>query len=304
MRELYCVIMINMNIPTKKLNSGFEIPVFGLGTWQMGGREERNPDNDDKSDIEAIQRAIEAGITHLDTAEMYASGHTEELIGEAINNLDRNNLFLTSKVLDGNQTYDAVLQAAERSMKRLKTDYLDLYLIHAPDYAVHISETIRAMDALVDQKLVKHIGVSNFSVKQFEQAQNSSHHKLVTNQLHYNLGIREIEKNGALSYYQQHDVIVTAWRPLQKSIILRDGAEMLRKIGEKYQKTPAQVAINWLISQSNIVTMSTMRDKKHLEDNLDSVGWSLSEDDIEYLRKSFPNQQQVSNVYPLSDRLW
>jgi len=293
-----------MIIPTKKLKFGFEMPIFGLGTWQMGGREERNPENDDKSDIEAIQRAIEAGITHIDTAEMYAAGHTEELVGEAIKDTDRNSLFLTSKVLDGNQTYDGVMHAVEGSLRRLQTEYLDLYLIHAPDESVHISETMRAMDAVVDQKLVKYIGVSNFSVKQFKQAQEFAQHKIVTNQLHYNLEVREIEKSGALSYYQQQDVIITAWRPLQKSIILSDGAEILSKIATKYDKTPAQVAINWIISQPNVVTMSTMRDQKHLEENLGAVGWKLSVDDIEYLRREFPNKKQVSDVYPLSDKVW
>lgn len=293
-----------MTIPTKKLKSGFQMPLFGLGTWQMGGREERNLKNNDEADIKAIIHAIESGITHIDTAEMYAGGHTEELVGEAIKGYDREKLFLVSKVLDGNQKYDSVLRAAEGSMERIGTDYLDLYLLHVPDESVHISETIRAMDALVDQKLVKYIGVSNFSVKQFEQAQQNSHHKLVVNQLHYNLEIREIEKNGALSYYQLHDVMVTAWRPLQKSIVLSDGAEILSKIGEKYNKTPAQVAINWLLSQPNVVTMSTMRDQKHLIDNLGGVGWVLSPDDIEYLHNSFPNQKDVSDVYPLSDRTW
>ncbi|QQS44491.1 aldo/keto reductase [Candidatus Roizmanbacteria bacterium] len=293
-----------MIIPTKKLKSGFEMPVFGLGTWQMGGREERNPENNDGADIEAIKRAIEAGISHIDTAEMYAAGHAEELVGMAISGFDRNRLFLTSKVLDGNQTYDGVMHAVHGSLKRLGTEYLDLYLIHAPDESVHISETMRAMDDVVDQKLVKNIGLSNFSVKQFEQAQQYARHKIVTNQVHYNLEIREIEKNGALSYYQLHDVMITAWRPLQKSIILTDGAEILRDIGKKYTKTPAQVAINWLISQHNVVTMSTMRDWKHLEENLGAIDWELSDRDIEYLRREFPHQKPISDVYPLSDNLW
>ena len=293
-----------MSIPTKKLISGFEMPIFGLGTWQMGGREERNPDNDDPADIKAIKRAIKAGITHIDTAEMYAAGYTEKLVGEAVSGVDRDSLFLTSKVLDGNQTYEGVVRAVEGSLKRLGTDYLDLYLLHAPDETVHISETMRAMNDLVDKEVVRHIGVSNFSVKQFEQAQQCSHHKLVVNQLHYNLEIREIEENGALLYYQNHDVIVTAWRPLQKSIILSEGAEILSKLADKYQKTPAQVAINWLISQPNVVTISTMRDQKHLEDNLGAVGWMISNEDIEHLRRSFPNQKEFSDVFPLSDKIW
>lgn len=293
-----------MDIPTKKLNAGFEIPVFGLGTWQMGGREERNPDNDDERDIESIRRAIGAGVRHIDTAEMYAGGHAETLLGEAIKGFDRKKLFLTSKVLAGNQTEDGVYKAVEGSLKRIGSDYLDLYLLHAPDQSVHIKETMKVMNRIVSQGLVKHIGVSNFSLKQFEMAQHHSSEKLVTNQLHYNLEVRELEHNGNLTYYQEHDVIVTAWRPLQKSMILSEGREILEEVGRKYGKTPAQVSINWLISQKNVITMSTMHDSSHLHENLGAVGWSLSLDDIEHLRSSFPNQKTASDVLPLPEWSW
>lgn len=303
MRELL-FYTYHMSILTKKLQSGFEIPVFGLGTWQMGGREERNPDNDDARDIEAIQQALHAGITHIDTAEMYAGGHTEVLVGEAIKGFDRTKLFLTSKVLKGNQKEDGVYKAVESSLKRLGSDYLDLYLIHAPDQSVHIRETMKAMNRIVTQGLVKHIGVSNFSLKQFEMAQHHSSEKLVTNQLHYNLEVREIEHNGNLKYYHDHDVIVTAWRPLQKSMILQEGKEILEEVGRNYGKTPAQVAINWLISQKNVVTMSTMRDEAHLKENLGAVDWNLTEEDIDHLRSSFPHQKTESDVFPLPDWIW
>lgn len=293
-----------MVIQTKKLQSGCEIPLFGLGTWQMGGREERNLENDDTRDIRGIQNAIEAGITLIDTAEMYAGGHTEVLIGEAIKGFERKKLFLISKVLDGNQTEDGVYKAIEGSLKRLGTDYLDIYLLHRPDQTVHIRETMRAMNRIVSQGLVKHIGVSNFSRRQFEMAQHHSSGKLVTNQLHYNLEVRELEHNGDLKYYQDHDVIVMAWRPLQKSIILSAGREILEEVGKKYGKTPAQIAINWLVSQKNVITMSTMRDEAHLQENLGALGWNLSGDDMEYLRSSFPNQKTVSDAFPLPEWIW
>ncbi len=279
------------------------MPVFGLGTWEMGGRMERDETHDAR-DIEAIKKAIKSGITHIDTAEKYAAGHAEELVGQAIVGEARSKLFLVSKVADGHHSHDGVNRALEGTLKRLGTDYLDLYLLHAPDQNVHIRETMRAMNSLVKQGLVKNIGVSNFSVEQFKMAQEYSEEKLVANQLHYNLHIRELERSGALQYYQENDVLVIAWRPLQKNIVLEDGKDILTEVGRKHDKTPAQVAINWLLSQKNIVTMSTMRDSRHLEENLGAVGWALSNEDTEYLRESFPDQKDVSDVFPLPDWKW
>jgi len=294
-----------MNVPHKKLLSGFEMPVFGIGTWEMGGRTERNIANDDEADIEAVRRAIDVGITHIDTAEKYAAGHAEVLVGQAITSTPRKDLFLVSKAAEGtHHTPDGVKYALEESLKRLQTEYLDLYLLHTPTQDVDIKETMRGMNALKDAGLIKNIGVSNFSVKQFESAQNASHAKIVANQLHYNLAVREIEHSRALEYYQDNDVMVIAWRPLQKSAILIDGFETLSTIGKKYHKTPAQVAINWLISQENVVTISTMRNANHLKENLGAIGWSMSREDQEYLRLNFPNQQSISDAVPLMNWVW
>src|SRR3989344_7065137 len=121
-----------MNIPVKTLKSGFSMPVFGFGTWQMGGRHERDPQNDDEADVRAIKVAIDAGITHIDTAESYSAGHAEELVAEAIKGYDRSKLFIVSKVKPEHLAPDDLLAACENSLKRLQTDYLDLYLLHHP----------------------------------------------------------------------------------------------------------------------------------------------------------------------------
>ena len=291
-------IMLQTNIPTKKLKSGFEMPVFGIGTWRMGGDMTRNVDNDDKADITAIQTAIGAGITHIDTAERYAAGHSEELVGEAIQDFDRKKLFIVSKVAPYNLTYDAVLKSAQESLKRLNTDYFDLYLIHAPSYDdVPINETMKAMNYLVDNGYTKDIGVSNFNNERFHEAQDSSAHKIVANQLHYNLMIREIERKKVLEFSQKNDIMVIAWRPVQKGSILDN--KMLTEMATKYNKTPSQIAINWLISQNNVVTLSKMRSIDHIKENLGAIGWSLEKEDIELLRNEFPGQKDVSDAVPL-----
>src|SRR3990167_6976326 len=143
-----------MNIHVKTLKSGFSLPVYGLGTWQMGGRWESDTAND-KQDIDGIRAAIKNGITHIDTAESYGDGHAEELVGQVIKDFDRGKLIISSKVSGNNQGYDDLLRSFEASINRLGTDYLDLYLLHRyPDVGIPIIETMRAMDRLVQEGVV------------------------------------------------------------------------------------------------------------------------------------------------------
>lgn len=287
-----------MEIPLKRLKNGFSLPEFGLGTWQMGGREESRTDNDEK-DIAGIRAAIEAGITHIDTAESYGNGHAEELVGEAIRGVNRKKLFLTSKVSAWNQQHEKVLQSCKTSLKHLRTDYLDLYLLHQfpPDYP--LEHAVRALDKLVDDGLVKHIGVSNFGVAHLKEAQSYTKHRIVCDQVHYNLQVREIEQKGLLDYCEKSDVMLVAYRPIGKGKLLEGVPTIMEEMCVKYQKTPAQVAINWLTSQKGIVTLAKTSDPAHLKENLGSIGWYLTESDVELLRKNYPDQVGVSDVTPL-----
>ncbi len=288
-----------MKIPTKKLRSGFEMPVFGLGTWQMGGREVRNLQNDDGKDISAIQEAIKLGIIHIDTAESYADGYAETLLGKAINGYDKAKLFIVSKIHREHLKKDDVFRSCEASLKRLNTGYLDLYLIHSPSLETPIEETLGAMDKLVEQGLVRNIGVSNFKTKRLIEAQKLTENKLVVNQVYYNLFIREPEKEGLLEYCQQNDVLLEAYRPLDKGALFAQTIPILDELAKKYDKTPAQIAINWLISQKNVITLSKTSSIEHLKENLGAVGWQMENKDIEILRKDFPNQQEKSETLPL-----
>ncbi len=287
-----------MKIPTKKLKGSFEMPVFGIGTWQMGGRSARNLDNDDRADVFAIKEAIELGVVHIDTAEIYANGHAEKLVGEAIANYDREKLFIASKVDPSHFAKSLVIKSCEASLSRLRTDYLDLYLLHAPPEGnTPLAETMEAMGKLVSRGLVKNIGVSNFAAGSMVMAQNASEYKIVTNQVHYNLRVREAEESGLLAYCQQNDLILTAYRPLEKGMLNRKG--LLADIAKKYGKTPLQVAINWLISQDNVVTIAKSTNILHLKENLGAVGWNLDQGDVEELRSEFPGQLNVSDVIAL-----
>jgi len=253
--------MVSM-IPIKKLKNGFEMPVFGLGTWGMGGKSEHDPNNDDQRDIQAIKQAIDAGITHIDIAESYARGYSEMLVGKAIQEYDRSGLFIASKVHEEHLGYDDLLIAAEESLKRLQTDYLDLYYIHHPNDEVSIEETMSAMTKLKDTGMIKNIAVSNFTIERFEKAQAATSHKIVANQLHLNLIFREPERKGLVEYCQTQDVMLVAWRPVQKGMLSGANNPLFETICKKYNKTPSQIAINWLISQKNIVTISKMGSKR------------------------------------------
>lgn len=284
-------------IPTKTLTNGFSLPVYGLGTWQMGGRGE--PDHThDEQEITAIKQALNLGITHIDTAEMYGAGHSEELVGAAITDYDRAKLFITSKVSAHNQRYDDLLQSCAASLKQLNTNYLDLYLLHRyPEPGIPIAETMRAINQLMSEGKIKHIGVCNFTVPMLEEIKKHTPHPIVCNQVHYSLRCREIVDKGILEYCQANDIMIVAWGPLEKALLQQGG--LLETIAGKYNKTPYQVALNWLISQPGVVTISKTSQLKHLEENLGALGWQLSKEDITNLTDNFPDQIIVSDRVPL-----
>ena len=271
----------------KKNSHSIDIPVIGIGTWAMGGELEPNFDNDENC-IQAIKSAIKLGMTHIDTAEIYGGGHSEELVGEAIKDFDRSKLFITTKVAKKNCAYDEVLKAMDSSLKRLGITYVDLYLIHAPNEEMPIAETMRAMDYLVEQGKAKLIGASNFTVEQIKEAQKYSKNKIVANQIEYNLLVRNNDKytpdseSKIIPYCQLNDIVIIAYRPLDRSGLLKEN-KILKRLAEKYQKTPVQIAINWLVSKDGVVTIPKTLNLEHIKENLGSIGWSMEPADITIL---------------------
>ena len=270
----------------KEIAPGIKLPVLGIGTWRMGGGMEEIDTSEDAACVHAIRTAIEWGMTHIDTAEVYAKGHAEELVAQAIRGFAREKLFITTKVSWEHLRYDEVLQAAKGSLARLGVSQIDLYLIHAPDPDVPLQETMKAMDELVDKGWVRFIGVSNFSVEQMKEAQAHAKHKMVTNQIEYNLLTRNkgmfntnMEKE-IIPYCQKHDILVTAWRPVGRGELTKPGFPLLDELAEKYNKTQAQIAINWLIAKPNVITIPKATKIEHMKENLGAVGWQLSAEDI------------------------
>lgn len=263
----------------------------------MGGRWEAD-DSEDEKEIAAIRLALDNGITHIDTAESYGNGHAEEILNKALEGYDRSKLIIATKVSANNQTYEGVHKSFRASLERMGLEYVDLYMLHRfPEPGIDIADTMRAMDELVEQGLVKRIGVCNMSPNRFDEVQKHTRNKLVCNQVHYNVQYREIEQKGVLQHAQDKDVMLVAWRPVQKGLLPE--SELITEIAAKYGKTNTQVVINWLISQKNVVTISKTSNPEHLKENLGAIDWQMNEADIERIRNEFPDQQSVSDAVPL-----
>jgi len=276
----------------KELSDGVKIPVLGVGTWKMGG--EMVADRAyDKEAVLAIKTAISLGMTHIDTAELYGNGHAEELVGEAIKEFDRETLFITTKVKWSNLRYEDVIEAAKRSLKRLKTNYIDLYLVHTPNRSIPIEETMKAMDYVAENELARFIGVSNFSVEQIEEAQQHAKNKIVANEIEYNLLVRDLGQHTKdmeskiIPYCQKNGIVVIAYRPLANGELAKPGIRLLDELSEKYGKTQAQIALNWVISKPNIVTIPKTVRIAHMKENLGAIGWRLSKEDMRRLDYDF-----------------
>lgn len=277
----------------KTLIEGVNISALGVGTWGLGGKHSADYSGDEEA-IASIKTAIELGMTHIDTAEYYGGGHTEELVGKAIESYKRDDLFVTSKVYRTNLQYDDVLASIKRSLKRLHTNYIDLYLVHWPSPTVPLHETMKAIEQCVDEGYARFIGVSNFSVQLFEEAQSHlKKHQLMAIQVYYNLTrIQKTYFNGldtseVYRYCEKNNVMMIAWSPLEEGKLTRPGYPVLDEIAKKYEKSQAQVALNWLISHRKIITIPKASSVKHIKENSGATGWSLSEQDIRLLEESF-----------------
>ncbi|RLI64966.1 MAG: aldo/keto reductase [Candidatus Asgardarchaeum californiense] len=265
-------------------NTQEKIPAIGMGTWRMGGG--MAPDySRDNEEIAALKHGLELGMWLIDTAEIYGGGHAEELVAEAIKGYPRDDVFIVTKVWSTHLHYDDVIKAAKGSLKRLRLKYVDLYLIHWPSHAVPLSETMKAMEKLVEMGLVRYIGVSNFNVSEMEEARNAlSKNDIVVNQVKYNLLDRSIERD-VLPYCQREKITIMAYTPLAKGELARN--PILKEIGKKYGKTAAQVALNWLISKDHVMAIPKASSLNHVEENAGAMGWRLSPDDVKFLNEKF-----------------
>jgi diketogulonate reductase-like aldo/keto reductase len=255
-----------MTTPTTTLTGGDDLPVVGMGTYKLQGDQAR----------ESVTAALEAGYRHVDTAEGYFN---EAEVGETIAaaDVDREDVFVTSKVLAKHLAYDSVIESCEATLEQLGTDYLDLYLIHWPNPAVSIRETLDAMATLHDRGLVRSVGVSNFSRYQLSAALHVTDVPIAVNQIEYHPWF---QRPKLVDYCQSEDVTVEAAAPLARTDVLADPT--VRELADAYGKTPAQIVLRWAI-EDDVVVLPRSRSAEHIQENVDLFGFELDPADHDRL---------------------
>jgi diketogulonate reductase-like aldo/keto reductase len=251
-------------------NTNICLPEVGLGTWNY------------KGGAEPLRRGIALGARLIDTAESYG---TEEIVGEAVKGR-RQSVFLATKASPRHFRFQDLMLAADQSLRRLRTDYIDLYQLHWPNYAVPIEETMAAMERLVELGKIRFIGVSNFSASELRKAQAAlSKNRIVSNQVRYSLVERTIERS-VLPYCKQNQISVIAFSPLAtglQNIKRRDPRNVLGKVGTLVGKTEAQVGLNWCLRHESVVVIPKAASVDHGIENCGASGWRLSPQQIKLL---------------------
>ncbi|MGA7938032.1 MAG: aldo/keto reductase [Kovacikia sp.] len=265
---------------TLQLPSGQTIPVLGMGTWQMGEKARNR-----QSEIDALRHGLNLGLSLIDTAEMYGEGGAEEVIAQAIEGHCRSEIFLVSKVYPHNASKQGAIAACERSLKRLNTDYLDLYLLHWRG-SVPLTETLDAFQTLHQAGKIRSYGVSNFDVRDMEEVTHlQTGTSIVTNQVLYNLMRRGIELN-LLPWCRQQGIPIMAYSPIEQGRLLPN--QTLKTIAQDRGATVAQVAIAWLLHQDQVIVIPKSSQMKHVEQNCAALDLKLSAAELASLNTAFP----------------
>ncbi len=266
-------------IATVALPSGNRMPVFGLGTWRMGENRRRR-----KDEVDAIAHALDAGYPMLDTAEMYGDGGAEEAIAEALPASRRDSVFLVSKVSPHNASRAGTIAACERSLKRLGTGRIDLYLLHWPGNHA-IAETIAGFELLKEAGKIGDWGVSNFDRAGIDAWWKRDGGRCGANQVMFNLARRGVEFD-LLPWQRAHGVPVMAYSPLDQGPLLRHAT--LQAIAARHSATPAQIALAWLLRQDGMVVIPKSVDRSRIDENLGALDTTLTAADLADLDRAFP----------------
>jgi len=258
--------------------TGIEVAVIGQGTWRMGESPGAR-----KDEVTALRLGIELGLTHIDTAEMYGDGGAERVVGQAISGR-RDQVFIATKVLPSNASYAGALRACERSLKRLGTEYVDLYLLHWWSSQHPIGETMRAMEELVARGLARFIGVSNFDVGQMRAARAAlTRERLACNQVQHHLRDREIE-DAVLPYCKRERIAVVGYTPLARGGFLRG---VVAEIAERHGRTPRQVALNFLTRRDSLFTIPKASRPEHVRENAAALDFRLTPAELKAIDDAF-----------------
>jgi diketogulonate reductase-like aldo/keto reductase len=266
-------------IRTTTLPSGEAVPVLGQGTWKMGEDARRHAD-----EVNALKLGLDLGMTLIDTAEMYASGGAEEVVADAIAGR-RDEVFLVSKVLPSNASRTGVPAACEASLRHLRTDRIDLYLLHWPG-SVPLAETVEAFEALKKAGKIRHWGVSNFDTHEMEELVSlPGGGNVQTNQILYNLSQRGPEFDLA-PWSRQRGIPLMAYSPVDQGVLARNAS--LEAIAARHDATPAQLALAWVMAQDRVIAIPKASKQEHIRQNVAALGIELTREDFAEIDRAFP----------------
>jgi len=262
------------NIPLK---SGYLIPTLGFGTWELTG----------KSCFNAVLSALKSGYTHIDTAVMYEN---ENFVGDAIfkSGIEREKLFITTKIWFSHLHHADVIKFCRRSLKQLKTDYLDLLLIHWPNRSVPLKETFGAFEQLVENKQVRSIGVSNFNIHYLQDALEATTLPISVNQVEFHPYLYQSE---LLDFCRDNNIVITAYSPLARGKILKD--ETIRQIASRRNAEPSQIVLAWILSK-NCTAIPKASSESHIKSNLAAAEISLTDSEIREIDQIQVNSRTIN----------
>ncbi len=267
------------------LRNGIKVPALGQGTWYLGESSLLR-----KREIEGIRKGIEAGMTLIDTAEMYGNGAAEDMLGEAISTVDRSRLYLVSKVLPTNAGGKRMRQALQRSLSRMGVDYLDLYLYHWRG-SFKLSETVARLEELKAEGLIKAWGVSNFDIDDMEELWSVPDGKnCLVNQVLYHAGSRGIEYS-LLPWMMEHDVALMSYCPLAQAGTLKRGLmqnQTLEELAKKYEVSVPEILLAWNIRNGHTIAIPRSSRPEHTLSNAHADSIELTEEDLTLIDKAYP----------------
>ena len=266
-----------------RTRSGAVMPNLGMGTWRMGENAASRQD-----EIAALKLGLDLGMRLIDTAEMYAEGGAESVVADAIEGT-RDGVFIVSKVLPQNASYAGTLSACEQSLKRLRIERIDLYLLHWPSEHP-LDETLRAFTALLQQGKIAHYGLSNFDLDELEGAERlPGGSRIAANQVLYNVARRGIDRK-LIPWCQSKNIAIMAYSPLEQGRFYPRAG--LRRVAERHDATPAQVALAWTLRHDNVVSIPKAVRRAHVKDNAKAADIVLTEDDLADIDRSYPQPRR------------
>ncbi len=259
----------------------------------------RDSQNDDKGQIDSLQYAINQGIKFIRTAQNYAEGHCETIVGQAIKDFPRNQIYLMDSIFENNAIDgDSIIKEIESSLKRLNTDYVDMLIIGGINPNISLKNVAKGLLHAKESGLAKDVGVGNYRLNELTYLDALMGGQLVYNELQYNLIVREPVISGTYDYQLKNNIILGAYRPLQLGQLSKKGINILDALALKYSRSQSAIALNWILGQEGTVVFPKSLTKAHIDELVALPTWQIDRADLELLTTSFPAQMRMGDCIP------